>query len=179
MPRIHHTAITTVDVEASLAFWRDGIGLAVLMDASFDGDWPTLLRAPSDRLRSIFLGDPEAADAGIIELVAFAEAGSDADADEASSDADADTDEASSDADAGDAAGPPRPGVLLVSLFADVDATLARLDGLGLAADVRRISASGIDMAVVVDPNGVAVELLQPDAAANLDQLQRPQHEGT
>ncbi|MCB1249178.1 MAG: VOC family protein [Acidimicrobiales bacterium] len=159
MPRIHHTAITTVDVEASLAFWRDGIGLAVLMDASFDGDWPTLLRAPSDRLRSIFLGDPEAADAGIIELVAFAEAGS--------------------DADAGDAAGPPRPGVLLVSLFADVDATLARLDGLGLAADVRRISASGIDMAVVVDPNGVAVELLQPDAAANLDQLQRPQHEGT
>ena len=168
MPRIHHTAITTVDVEASLAFWRDGIGLAVLMDASFDGDWPTLLRAPSDRLRSIFLGDPEAADAGIIELVAFADAGSDADADEASS-----------DADAGDAAGPPRPGVLLVSLFADVDATLARLDGLGLAADVRRISASGIDMAVVVDPNGVAVELLQPDAAANLDQLQRPQHEGT
>lgn len=168
MPRIHHTAITTVDVEASLAFWRDGIGLAVLMDASFDGDWPTLLRAPSDRLRSIFLGDPEAADAGIIELVAFAEAGSDAEADEASS-----------DADAGDAAGPPRPGVLLVSLFADVDATLARLDGLGLAADVRRISASGIDMAVVVDPNGVAVELLQPDAAANLDQLQRPPHEGT
>ncbi|MCB1261725.1 MAG: hypothetical protein KDB33_15255 [Acidimicrobiales bacterium] len=69
--------------------------------------------------------------------------------------------------------------MLLVSLFADVDATLARLDGLGLAADVRRISASGIDMAVVVDPNGVAVELLQPDAAANLDQLQRPQHEGT
>ncbi|MEZ5206654.1 MAG: VOC family protein [Acidimicrobiales bacterium] len=175
MPRIHHTAITTVDVEASLAFWRDGIGLAVLMDASFDGDWPTLLRAPSDRLRSIFLGDPEAADAGIIELVAFAEAGSDA-ADELTP---VRSDEAGSDADAGDAAGPPRPGVLLVSLFADVDATLARLDGLGLAADVRRISASGIDMAVVVDPNGVAVELLQPDAAANLDQLQRPQHEGT
>ncbi len=165
MPRIHHTAITTVDVEASLAFWRDGIGLAVLMDASFDGDWPTLLRAPSDRLRSIFLGDPADADAGIVELVVFA----DGDRSEAVSDAAPSADHATRS---------PQPGVLLVSLFADVDATLARLDGLGLAADVRRISASGIDMAVVVDPNGVAVELLQPDAAANLDHLQRPQHEG-
>lgn len=166
MPRIHHTAITTVDVEASLAFWRDGIGLAVLMDASFDGDWTTLLRAPSDRLRSIFLGDPADTDAGIVELVAF-------DGLDGGMDGDGDGDTP------GDNSGPPPPGVLLVSVFADVDATLDRLGQLGLARDVRRIQVSGIEMAVVVDPNGVAVELLQAAAADNLDQLQRTPTEGT
>ena len=44
------------DVEASLRFWRDGLGFAVVMDGRFDGDWPALLRAPSTSLRAVFLG---------------------------------------------------------------------------------------------------------------------------
>ena len=42
--RVHHSAIVVRDVEASLRFWRDGIGFAVMMDRHFDGDWPTLVR---------------------------------------------------------------------------------------------------------------------------------------
>jgi glyoxylase I family protein len=38
---IHHSAICVRDVEASLRFWRDGLGFEVLMDERFTGDWPT------------------------------------------------------------------------------------------------------------------------------------------
>jgi catechol 2,3-dioxygenase-like lactoylglutathione lyase family enzyme len=69
MARVHHSAIVVRDVEASLRFWRDGIGLDVTMDMHFDGDWSTLFGAPANRLRSIFLGDLARTDAGIVELI--------------------------------------------------------------------------------------------------------------
>ena len=71
MAQVHHSAIVVRDVEASLRFWRDGIGLAVMMDRTFEGDWPALFDAPATTLRSVFLGDPGAADAGVVELVSF------------------------------------------------------------------------------------------------------------
>lgn len=148
MPKIHHTAICTDDVETSLRFWRDGLGFAEMMDEHFDGDWPTLLDAPGTRLRSVFLGDPTDWDGGIIELVDL---------------------------------GPPHVraeapattpvGFLLVSLFCAVEPTLGQLADLGLGGEPRRITASGIDMAVVRDPNGVAVELIEPAAAVHLAAL--------
>jgi glyoxylase I family protein len=140
------------DVDASLRFYRDGLGLEVLMDHPFDGDWPTLFDAPSSRLRSVFLGDPAGADAGIVELVVF-------------------------DGSTGDEAGvtpptrPPRSGFFLLSFFVDVDATLGRLDGLGLGGTPRRVEQPGpagaVSMATVRDPDGLLVELIQapkPDA---------------
>ena len=66
---IHHSAIVVADVDASLRFWRDGLGFDVLMDMEFDGDWPALFGASSTRLRSIFLGHRSSRDAGIVELV--------------------------------------------------------------------------------------------------------------
>ena len=54
-----------------MRFWRDGLGLTELFDHSFTGDWPELFGAKTDRLRSIFLGDPRTPDAGIVELVVF------------------------------------------------------------------------------------------------------------
>ena len=69
MPGIHHTAIVTADVDASMRFWRDGLGLTELFDYTFTGDWPTLFGAATDQLRSIFLGDPETPETGIVELV--------------------------------------------------------------------------------------------------------------
>jgi catechol 2,3-dioxygenase-like lactoylglutathione lyase family enzyme len=69
--RVHHSAIVVRDFDASLRFWRDGIGFEAMMDMQFDGDWGTLFHAPSQRLRSVFLGDPARADAGIVELVQF------------------------------------------------------------------------------------------------------------
>ena len=68
---IHHTAIVTADVEASMRFWRDGLGFTELFDYTFTGDWPTLFGAATDQLRSIFLGDPDTPDTGIVELVVF------------------------------------------------------------------------------------------------------------
>jgi catechol 2,3-dioxygenase-like lactoylglutathione lyase family enzyme len=137
--KIHHSAICTRDIASSLRFWRDGLGFVQQMDESFDGDWPTLFGAREPRLRSIFLGEPGVDDAGIIELVEFSGGMADS------------------------VAAPPEPGVgfLLVSVYLELAPTLARLASLGLGGTPSRISlAVGVEMAVVHDPNGVAVELI-------------------
>jgi glyoxylase I family protein len=145
MSHVHHSAISVRDVDASLRFYRDGLGLQVLMDHEFDGDWRTLFDAPSDRLHSAFLGDPDSPDAGIVELVAFA------------------GDVTGDDGDAPKPA-PPRPGFFLLSFFVDVDATLNRLAAVGLDGPVRRIHVPApggdVEMATVRDPDGVLVELV-------------------
>lgn len=68
---IHHTAIVTADVERSQRFWCEGLGFTEFLDHTFTGDWPTLFNARTDRLRSVFLGDPNTPDTGMIELVQF------------------------------------------------------------------------------------------------------------
>ena len=55
--------------------------------------------------------------------------------------------------------------VFLLSFYVDVDETLARLAGLGLGGEPRRIEVPGmggamVPMAVVRDPDGVIVELI-------------------
>lgn len=56
-----------------MRFYRDGIGLDVLMDRRVEGDWPQLFGAPSRTLRAVFLGDIAVADdqAGVLELNVF------------------------------------------------------------------------------------------------------------
>jgi catechol 2,3-dioxygenase-like lactoylglutathione lyase family enzyme len=150
MSRVHHSAICVRDVDASLRFWRDGLGFDVLMDERFEGDWPTLLHAPSSSLRAVFLGDPANPESGIVELV-----------------------------DLGPVSAPPEApglgqaaaGFLLVSIMTDVTSTLQRLEQLGLGGVPRRIDAMGIAMAVVTDPDGVLVELIDSGAATNLERL--------
>ena len=145
MAHVHHSAIYVRDVDASVRFYRDGLGLQVLMDHEFDGDWRTLFDAPSDRLQSVFLGDPDSPDAGIVELVAFA-------GDVTGDDGDAPT------------PAPLHPGFFLLSFFVDVDATLNRLAAAGLDGPVRRIHVPApggdVEMATVRDPDGVLVELV-------------------
>jgi glyoxylase I family protein len=141
---IHHTAIVTADVERSIRFWRDGLGYAELFDHTFTGDWPALFGAATDRLRSVFLGDPNAPDTGIVELVQFE-----------------DTKPAAPPSSA------PVFGFFLLSLQRDVDATLAGLAELGFDDGVRRIEMPAPDgkavaMAVITAPDGVRVELIGP-----------------
>ena len=140
MHAVHHTAIVTTDVELSVRFWRDGIGLIEMLDYTFTGDWPTLLGADTDVLRSVFLGDPESPDSGIVELVFFEGVS-----------------RMARDDDAG-----PRPGMFLLSLERDVEATLGRLAELGFTDGVRRITMPAprgktVAMAVVIAPDGVRV----------------------
>ncbi len=149
MSLIHHSAICVRDLDASLRFWRDGLGLEPIMDQSFEGDWPTLLRAPASSLRSVFLGDPAAAGSGLVELVDLGpvEHGPVADGATATS------------------------GFLLLSLMTDLVAALRRLADLGLGGTPRRISVHGVDMAVVLDPDGVQVELIDSRATANFNRF--------
>lgn len=143
MPKVHHVAICCTDVDTSLRFWRDGIGLTDTMDTAFDGDWQSLFGVDSGRLRSVFLGDPTDATAGIVELVDFA-----------------------TPAHATEPVPAPPRGFFLVSLNVALDVTLARLAELGVGGDPRRIKAYGMGMAVVRDPDGVQVELIDlPDGA--------------
>jgi catechol 2,3-dioxygenase-like lactoylglutathione lyase family enzyme len=137
--RIHHTAICTRDLDASLRFWQDALGFVQKMDATFEGDWPTLFGAREPRLRSIFLGDPGTEESGIIELVEFS----------------------------GGMANAPTPpsepaiGFLLVSVYIQIEPTLVRLATVSLGGTPARISLDGgVQMAVVHDPNGVTVELI-------------------
>lgn len=139
---VHHAAICTADVERSMTFWRDGLGFAELFDHTFSGDWPELFGARTDRLRSIFLGDPETPDTGIVELVVFEGAG-----------------------DAAASPKEPRHGFFLLSLQRDVDATLSALAALGFTEGVRRITLPAptgktVPMAVITAPDGVLVELI-------------------
>jgi catechol 2,3-dioxygenase-like lactoylglutathione lyase family enzyme len=141
---VHHSAICTADVERSLRFWRDGLGLSELLDHTFTGDWPELFGAKDDRLRSIFLGDPQSPDCGIVELVELPGA-----------------DEALP------AASGPRHGFFLLSLQRDVDETLSTLAALGFTDGVRRITMPApagktVPMTVITAPDGVLVELIGP-----------------
>jgi hypothetical protein len=117
----------------------------VIMDMHFDGDWRTLFGAPENRLRSVFLGDPNRADGGIVELVQFEK-----------------EDAGSDDAPAGRPA--PAPGFFLLSCYVDVDPVLDRLRARELGGEPRRIAVPGpagpVHMATVVDPDGVLVELI-------------------
>jgi catechol 2,3-dioxygenase-like lactoylglutathione lyase family enzyme len=143
---IHHAAICTADVELSLRFWRDGLGFTELFDQNFTGNWSELFGAKTDRLRSVFLGDPDTPDTGIVELVVF---------------------------DGADDAVPPparpRHGFFVLSLQRDVEAALSELASLGFADGVRRTTIADPDdrtvpMAVITAPDGVLVELIGPPA---------------
>lgn len=142
--RVHHTALIVADVETSLRFYRDGLGLAMMMDTEFDGEWAKLFGARSDRLRSVFLGDPEDGAAGIVELVTF-----------------------SGGADAAAAPGAPANGFFLLSFNVDVRATVERLGRLGFGG-TRSIDVHSprgpVAMVTLRDPDGVLVELIDlPD----------------
>lgn len=135
--QVHHSAICTRDIDTSLRFWRECLGFDMIMDQEFEGDWPALFGAASASLRSVFLGDPVAADAGVVELVDFGEL-----------------------ADGNVSRDEPATGFFLLSVVADLDAVLDRLQAHGLGGEPREITAYGVRMAVVRDPNGVLVEVI-------------------
>ncbi len=155
MARVHHSAIGTRDIEASLIFWRDGLGLEVMMDHEFEGPWSTLFGGSATSLRSVFLGDPAASEAGVVELVDL------------------------EDMAPALPAGPgPTAGFFLLSLYADLDVVLPRLARLGVGGEPVVAPVGPVRLAVVHDPNGVRVELMDQAAQANMSSLSATAEEG-
>ena len=149
MSRVHHSAIVTRNVDESRRFWCEGLGFSVLMDESFDGDWPRLFGATTTRLRSLFLGASGDTESGIVELVDFGRQD------------DAAVGGVASRSRADDLRPPPEPGFLLLSLRANLDEVLPRLARLGLGGEPETAEvAPGVRLCVVTDPNGVLVELM-------------------
>jgi len=140
MPQVHHTGICPADMDASLRFYVEGVGLEVLFDIVLKADLSPLLGVTTSKPRTIFLGSKAAPDAGILELL-----------DLGSGDV----------ADERPLSGLPARGLFLVSFNVPVVPALARLAALGLGGPPRRMSTPGGGVAAtVVDPDGVMVELL-------------------
>jgi catechol 2,3-dioxygenase-like lactoylglutathione lyase family enzyme len=140
MTLLHHAGICCRDVEESLRFYRDGIGLVVLTDVVMDADLKPLLGVSTTSPRTVFLGEAERPDAGIVELLELGIA-------------------AIGDADP--QGGTPARGVFLLSLQVDVDVVLGRLSAMGLGGAPLTMRVPGGKLAAtVVDPDGVMVELL-------------------
>ena len=146
----------------------------------FTGDWPTLFGVATDQLRSIFLGDPDTPDTGIVELVMFARGREEQEVISAREEREVisareeqevisarEEQEVISTRPAPTTPDVPALGFFLLPLQRDVDATLATLARLGLDAGVRRneMHATGgkkVAMAVLTAPDGVRVELIGP-----------------
>jgi catechol 2,3-dioxygenase-like lactoylglutathione lyase family enzyme len=138
---VHHTGLCPADFDAALRFYRDGIGLDVLVDTVLKTDVKPLLGIHTTKIRTVFLGDAGNRDAGILELV----------------------DVGSAEVTSGPPqTGLPSRGLFLISLQVDIEAVLERLGELGLGGVPRRMTMPNGDLlaASVVDPDGVTVELL-------------------
>lgn len=134
---LHHVTLFVGDAEASLAFYRDGLGLEPLVDREFDGDWPGLFGVSSTRLRAMILGDPEQPQIGQVELLTMAEP-----------------------VPVGEAPKPPVTGTIVLSFQVDLAAVLPRLESAG-GTDVRRSTLrNGHAIVTLRDPDGILVELI-------------------
>ncbi len=136
--RIHHVAIAVVDLDESLRFYRDGLGLQVIFDEFLERDWQRLLRSPCRRIREVALADPDDPHACAIVLAVFEDGIVRRPAD-----------------------GPPHG----VSHFAfgiadeEVVARLARLGYSVHGASETVVGGVTLQVSFVCDPNGIVVEL--------------------
>lgn len=140
MSTTHHVGICVCDMAESLRFYRDGLELTVLADKVLNADLESLLGVHTEAVRTVFLGDAEHPDAGMVELLDLG---------------------LPSVAETQPQPGLPLRGVFLLSLQVDVRAVLYRLEVMGLGGSPRTMPTPGGGIAATVtDPDGVMVELL-------------------
>lgn len=134
-----HVGLCPADFDASLRFYVEGIGLEVIFDVTLDLDMKDFLGVSTEKVRTLFLGDPSKPGVTRLELLDLynGECGKEP---------------------AGD--GLPHRGLTLISFHVPVEATLERLAGLGLGGTPRKIAARKGFAATVTDPDGVMVELV-------------------
>ncbi|MCB0941345.1 MAG: VOC family protein [Mycobacterium sp.] len=140
MTTMHHAGVCVADLDESLRFYRDGLGLTVLVDKALQADLEGLLGVRTQAVRTVFLGDAAHPDSGIIELLDLGVPAITASPPQR---------------------GVPARGVFLLSVQVDVPAVLDRLAHMGLGGVPRTMPTPGGGMAATVsDPDGVMVELL-------------------
>jgi catechol 2,3-dioxygenase-like lactoylglutathione lyase family enzyme len=140
MTILHHAGICVADIDEALRFYRDGVGLSILVDKVIEADLESLLGVHTRRVRTVFLGAADHPDGAIVELLDLG---------------------LKDIADATPQHGVPNRGVFLLSFQVDVPEVLARLDDLGLGGAPKTMpTPRGGLAATVVDPDGVMVELL-------------------
>lgn len=139
-PRLDHVGLCPADFEASLRFYRDGLGLELIFDAVIPFDLEPLLGVRTESARTIFLGNKDDLIPATVELLGL----SPSDVDK------------QPPVPAG-----PRRGLYLISFVLPVQETLDRLASLGLGGTPRVMATpSGNLSATVTDPDGVLVEVL-------------------
>lgn len=139
MTSLDHVGICPADFDASLRFYRDGLGLDVLFDVTLDLDLEPLLGVSTERPRTLFLSQRDRPGAAV-ELIDLGEGPPEPGA---------------------PGGGRPHRGAFLISFQVAVEETLQRLQSLGLGGEPRRMTTVGGGVsATVVDPDGVMVELL-------------------
>ena len=112
----------------------------MLADTVLHADLDSLLGVRTETVRTVFLGDADHPDSGIVELLDLG---------------------VTALADAAPQAGLPARGAFLLSFQVDVRAVLTRLGEMGLGGTPRTMPTPGGEMAATVtDPDGVMVELL-------------------
>lgn len=140
MTLLHHAGICCRDLDESLRFYRDALGLTVLADVVLQADLAPLLGVTTTSVRTVFLGAADRPDAGIVELLSLGVESVDGGAPQP---------------------GTPARGVFLLSLQVDVDDVLTRLSQMRLGGEPLTMpTPGGGRAATVVDPDGVMVELL-------------------
>jgi glyoxylase I family protein len=141
---VDHIGLYPGDFDESLRFYVDGIGLEVIFDVTLDMDMKDFLGVSTERVRTLFLGDPSKPGVTRLELLDL-------------------YDGRAAQEPVGD--GLPRRGLTLISFQVPVEETLERLASLGLGGTPRKIPARNGFAATVTDPDGVMVELV--DAAVS------------
>jgi glyoxylase I family protein len=145
MGLIHHTGLAPKDLDASLRFYTEGVGLDVLMDVTVPSNLEGLLGIPTEKWRTIFLGDTANPNAGVLEIL------------------DIGTGHAQNEPEL---PGVPVRGTFLLSFVMPVRETLDRLASLGMGGTPRVVkTVTGGLAATVVDPDGVVVEFLDDPPA--------------
>jgi catechol 2,3-dioxygenase-like lactoylglutathione lyase family enzyme len=133
-PLLHHVAIFPKDLESSIRFYRDGIGLTVFADRVLEGPSRELYGWPSDKMHLIFLGDPNRPDAGCLELVDFIDASNDMSL---------------------------PVGSTMLAFLVDVEGTVERLRALAFTTQLRVVQRRGYPAAALRDPDGILIALTQ------------------
>lgn len=137
---VNHVGVCPADMERSLRFYVDGVGLEVLFDVELAADLEGLLGVATTKVRTVFLGSTASRDVGALELIDMGNGPI---------------------GDQPPGSGTPQRGAFLVSFHVPVRAALDRLAALDLGGPPRVVpTPSGGIAATVVDPDGIVVELL-------------------